>query len=87
MKFLADMGISPLTVRYLQELGHDAVHLHSQGLDRMPDIEILKKAQRDGSVLLTHDLDFSELLALRRALIPSVITFRLRDMTPSNVNL
>ena len=27
MKFLGDMGISPKTVRYLEMLGYDAVHL------------------------------------------------------------
>ncbi len=28
MRFLADMGISPKTVAFLRELGHDATHLH-----------------------------------------------------------
>jgi predicted nuclease of predicted toxin-antitoxin system len=86
MRFLADMGISPLTVRYLQEMGHEATHLHSLGLDEMSDSDILQKAQCEDAILLTHDLDFGELLALRRALMPSVITFRMRDMTPGNVN-
>lgn len=45
MKFLADMGISPQTVAFLQTLGHDAVHLAAQGLDRLPDHEILEKAR------------------------------------------
>jgi predicted nuclease of predicted toxin-antitoxin system len=27
MKFLADMGISPQTVAWLEEQGHDAVHV------------------------------------------------------------
>ena len=37
MKFLADMGVSPLTVKELKEAGYDAVHLSEQGLMRMPD--------------------------------------------------
>jgi predicted nuclease of predicted toxin-antitoxin system len=41
MKFLADMGISPKSVTFLQSLGHDAVHLHEQGLDRLEDSTIL----------------------------------------------
>jgi predicted nuclease of predicted toxin-antitoxin system len=36
--------------------------------------------------LLTHDLDFGGLLAQKGAEKPSVITFRLRDMRPENVN-
>ncbi len=30
MKFLADMGVSPLTVRALCELEYDAIHLCEQ---------------------------------------------------------
>jgi hypothetical protein len=37
MRFLLDMSISPKTVDYLKRLGHDAVHLHAEGLDRLPD--------------------------------------------------
>ncbi len=45
MKFLADMGISPKTVAFLQGLGHAAEHLHHQDLDRLPDSAILDKAK------------------------------------------
>lgn len=86
MKFLADMGISPQTVAFLNRLGHSAVHLHDQGLGKMPDPEILSKARGEGYVLLTHDLDFGELLAASRADLPSVIIFRLRNMRPDRVN-
>jgi hypothetical protein len=34
VKFLADMGISPKAVTFLHTLGHDAVHLSEQGLER-----------------------------------------------------
>ena len=86
MKFLADMGISPKTVVFLQSLGYDAVHLHDQGLDRLPDPDILEKTQREGRILLTHDLDFAELVAASGANLPSVIIFRLRNMDPQLVN-
>ncbi len=86
MKFLADMGISPRTVDRLHEWGHDAVHLHELGLDRLPDGDILDKARRENWIVLTHDLDFGELLAIGCAELPSVITFRLRNMRADNVN-
>lgn len=86
MKFLADMGISPDTVLWLRRLGYDAVHLHEQGLERLPDPEILSKAKEEQRVLLTHDLDFGYLLAISRAQLPSVVIFRLADMRPSSVN-
>jgi predicted nuclease of predicted toxin-antitoxin system len=86
MKFLADMGISPRTVDFVREAGYDAVHLHELGQDRLPDEAILSLALRDGYIILTHDLDFSELIAMSGARLPSLITFRLRDMRPTNVN-
>ena len=67
MKFLADMGISPRTVDRLREWGYDAVHLHELGLDRLPDVDILDKARQENWIVLTHDLDFGELLAISRA--------------------
>ena len=48
MRLLADMGISPHTVIFLRGLGHEAVHLHEQGLDRMGDPAILEKARSEG---------------------------------------
>ena len=86
MNFLADMGISPTTVGFLRSLGHDAIHLHEQGLGRLPDPDILKKACAEARVLLTHDLDFGELMAASGADLPSVVIFRLRDMRPEAVN-
>ncbi len=86
MKFLANMGISPDTVSWLRHQGYDAVHLHEQGLDKLPDIAILEKARNEGRVVLTHDLEFAQLLALSQATSPSVIIFRLADMRPDSVN-
>lgn len=86
MKFLADMGISLKTVDAVRDLGYDAVHLHEEGLDRLPDPDILAKAQQEERVLLTHDLDFGELVAASRVSLPSVVTFRLRNMQLANVN-
>jgi len=87
MKFLADMGISPKTVSFLNSLAHDAVHLKDQGLHRAFDSVILEKAVNEGRVLLTHDLDFAELLAASGGKSPSVIIFRLRNMHPDRVNI
>lgn len=87
MRFLAYMGISPRTVAFLRSLGHDAVHLHEQGLGRLSDPSILQEARDEGRVLLTHDLSFGELMAASGAELPSVVIFRLRDMRPERVNL
>ena len=36
--------------------------------------------------MLTHDLDFGDLLAVSGENLPSVVIFRLKDMRSSNVN-
>jgi predicted nuclease of predicted toxin-antitoxin system len=81
------MGISPKTVSFLNSLAHDAAHLKDQGLHRAFDSFILEKALNEGRVLLTHDLDFAELLAATSGRAPSVIIFRLRNMHPDRVNI
>ena len=86
MKFLADMGIFPRTVALLRTLGHDATHLVDENLERSPDRAVLAKARSERRILLTHDLDFSELLAASGAKLPSVVIFRLRNMRPDHVN-
>lgn len=86
MNFLADMGISPVTVATLRAHGHTAKHLGEERLHRLPDADILAKARAEQAIVLTHDLDFGELMAASNAPLPSVIIFRLPDMRPDSVN-
>ena len=86
MRFFADMGLARSTVAFLRADGHDAVHLRDQGLQRLEDADIFEKAQAEGRVILTHDLDFGRIVALSRVSVPSVITFWLNDMRPAQVN-
>ena len=48
MKFLLDMGLAQSTARLFDELGHDAVHLRDQGLQRLPDEEIINEEVSGG---------------------------------------
>ena len=85
MRFLADMGVSMGVVAWLRERGHEAKHLREEGLERLPNGEIFAKAASEGRVVLTFDLDFSEIAALSGESLTSVITFRLRNTTTPNV--
>src|SRR5712691_2497701 len=64
MRFLADAGVSPKTVEFLRQLGHEAVHVRALGLQRATDPELVARAREDSSVVLTFDLDFGDVLAL-----------------------
>jgi predicted nuclease of predicted toxin-antitoxin system len=80
------MGVSQSTAAELRRHGHDVVHLSEAGLHRLPDPNILEMARRERRVLLTFDLDFSDLLATGLHELPSVIVFRLHDQTPASVD-
>ena len=86
MKLLGDVGISLSTMRILRQQGYDIVHLREEGLQRLPDREIMEKARAEGRIVLTFDLDFADLLALGVSDSPSVVIFRLRNETSASVN-
>ena len=86
MRFLADAGLSLLTVDFLIQLGHEAVHVRTLGMQRAPDVDIVARARADSSIVLTFDLDFGDVLALGVLDKPSVISFRLADERPESVN-
>ena len=44
MRFLADMGVSQRIVAWLNQQGHDAMHLRDEGLQRLPDEDIYTKS-------------------------------------------
>ena len=86
MRFLADAGVSPKTVEFLTQLDHDAIHVRALELQRAPDVVLVERARADGSVVITFDLDFGEILALGVLDKPSVIIFRLTDERADSVN-
>jgi predicted nuclease of predicted toxin-antitoxin system len=79
------MGVSMTVVSWLHQEGHDAVHLRDEGLHRLENGKIFAKAASEGRIVLTFDLDFSEIAAHSGDELTSVISFRLRSTLPSNV--
>jgi len=86
VKFLADMGVSPLTVEFLRKLGHDAIRLPEVGLERRSDAEVIAYAVAQGRVVVTFDLDYPALLALNPSSRASAIVFRTTRADPEWIN-
>ena len=86
MRFLANAGVSPKTVDFLKELGHEAVHVRTLGLERADDRALIDRAVADSSIVITFDLDFGDILALGVLDKPSVIICRLADERADSVN-
>lgn len=85
MKFLIDMNLSPRWREYLSDAGLDVEHWSTIGAPDASDVDILDFASRDGWVIVTHDLDFGSLLALRGLELPSVIQIRAQATLPQDV--
>lgn len=80
MRILIDMNMSPLLVEVLQSRGWEAMHWSHVGGPSARDAEILQFAKQHDCVVLTHDLDFSAILAISRDTLPSVIQVRTQDV-------
>jgi predicted nuclease of predicted toxin-antitoxin system len=82
MKLLVDMNLSPRWVSLLVGAGIEAAHWSMLGARNAPDIEIMAFAKANGFVVLTHDLDFSAILAATHGDKPSVVQIRAEDVSP-----
>ena len=82
MKLLVDMNLSPRWIGVLQEAGWEAMHWSTVGKVNAPDLEVMAYAASHDYVVLTHDLDFSAILAATHGEKPSVVQIRIEDVNP-----
>ena len=86
MRLLADLHISPRTVSFLRSLGHDVVRVSDIMAANSPDTAITMEAKAKNRIILTQDLDFSDIIALSGESKPSLINLRLHSSRIENVN-
>ncbi|MFM9939131.1 MAG: DUF5615 family PIN-like protein [Hyphomicrobiaceae bacterium] len=82
MKRLVDMNLSPRWVAFLTTAGLQASHWSSIGPSDTPDTAIMTYANDGQFVVMTHDLDFSAILAATNGDGPSVLQIRADDTSP-----
>lgn len=85
MKVLVDMNLSPRWVDMLSGLGLQATHWSAVGRVNAPDSEIMDYAAANDYIVLTHDLDFSAILAATHGEKPSVVQIRAEDVNPDRI--
>lgn len=73
MKLRVDMNLSPRWVGVMADAGIEAKHWSTLGAYNAPDTEIMAYANTNNYVVLTHDLDFSAILAATHGEKPSVV--------------
>lgn len=76
------MNLSPHLATLLSEAGIAATHWSEIGAADATDREIMGYAKAQQFVVLTHDLDFSSILAATNAESPSVVQIRAVNLTP-----
>lgn len=85
MKLLVDMNLSPRWAGMLTNVGIEATHGATLGAANAPDVEIMAFARANDYVVLTHDLDFSAILAATQGGKPSVVQIRAEDVNPEAI--
>lgn len=85
MNFLLNMNIPRALGPLLEREGHRCRHVGDIGLGRAPDTEVVEAARRAEEVILTHDLDYGHLLAVSGEAKPSVVIFRLGNVSTESL--
>lgn len=71
----------------LADAGIESAHWSSLGAPNAPDTFMMAYASANDYVVLTHDLDFSAILAATHGEKPSVVQIRAEDVSPDTVGL
>ncbi len=82
MNVLVDMNLAPRWVSLLADAGIEAAHGPTLGAANAPDTAIMAFAKANGHVVLTHDPDFSAILAATQGDKPSVAQIRAENVSP-----
>lgn len=85
MKLHVDMNLTPRWVEVLVAGGFEAAHWASLGAANASDAIPMRYAQTHDYVVLTHDLDFSAILATTHGNKPSVVQLRADNVSPDAI--
>lgn len=85
MNFIVDMYLSVRWTDYLISSGFGAEHWSSVGNPRAKDSNILNWAEVNHRVVMSHDLDFGDILAASGGVSPSVVLIRSESTLPSDI--
>ena len=83
MNVLANESVDGPIVERLRREGHRVQYV-AEMEPGLSDDAVLELANRDGSLLLTADKDFGELVFRQRRLMPGVVLIRLAGLSPTD---
>ncbi|MDR1283489.1 MAG: DUF5615 family PIN-like protein [Opitutaceae bacterium] len=85
MKLIIDENLPPRWCEYFSQSDIHATHWNNIGRNGDPDEVIFDYAYKHAAVIITQDLDFTRLLALRGSRLPSVIQLRVPCPVPEYI--
>lgn len=77
MRFKVDENLPQEVAGLLREGGHDAVSVSDQGMGGAKDGALFERCCSEGRVLVTLDLDFTNIQAYPPATTPGILVLRL----------
>jgi predicted nuclease of predicted toxin-antitoxin system len=84
VRFKLDQNLPNEAVSLLAEAGHDAMTVYQQHLAGAPDSQIVAVCLQESRVLITADLDLSDIRQYPPEQLPGLIVLRLKEQTRHN---
>ena len=85
MKFLLNMNVPRELGKRLAAQEHSYRHVGDIGMAQASDAATVQEARATQEVIITHALDYGNLLAFSGASTPSVVIFRVRNTHSANL--
>lgn len=82
MKFIADVNVARVVIKFLHQSGHDVVDIKKKSSTKA-DIDIIRIALNENRIILTHDKDFLGLVKFPKYQV-GMIVIRLSDQKTLN---
>jgi len=87
LKFKVDENLPAEAASLLAEAGHDTLTVPEQQLGGRPDLDVADACRQEGRVIVTLDLDFSDIRAYPPADYAGIIVVRLTRLDKHRVLL
>ncbi len=83
--YKVDENLPRVVLAILRESGFDVMGVVEEKLGGADDDQILEICGQEGRVLITQDLDFSDVNLLQRSKVPGIIILRLKNQSRESV--
>ncbi|MCU0353921.1 MAG: DUF5615 family PIN-like protein [Cytophagales bacterium] len=80
LKFVADVGVGKSVEMYLQKSGYEVIAVRDIN-PSMPDLDILRLATEEGTMVITMNKDFGELIYSKQEKHHGVLLLRMEEAT------